>query len=181
MKTRMQARPSPLVIGSIPLLWLLLITCGTAAPATTSPPCPVLFSDNFDNGIGSGWIRDGGGFHMADGQLTNSGPRGTLWLGKKGWTDVVVEVDAPGTGCGGDYTAILLRMQDTSNYVGVVLGTVICPFARTGGIYVIKNGQQTTLVEQQQQGRSGHWRIEAVGNVYRVSVDGQSLMSASDT
>jgi hypothetical protein len=113
---------------------------------------------------------------MADGQLTNSGPRGTLWLGKKDWTDVVVDMDVAEAGCGDAYTAILLRMQDTSNYVGVVIA-IRCVFA-TGGIYIIKKGQQTTL--DQKQGAFGRWRIEALGKVYRVFVNGQLLMSVSD-
>jgi hypothetical protein len=155
------------------------ISTPTPSPPTTAltnSPCPVLFKDDFDNGVGSEWIREGGVFHMADGQLTHSGPRGTLWLGKKGWTDVVVDVDVAEAGCGGDYTAILLRMQDTSNYMGVVIANR-CVFA-TGGIYIIKKGQQTTLV--QKQGDFGHWRIEAVGKRYRVFVGGQLLMSTSD-
>jgi hypothetical protein len=150
------------VVRILPLWAVVLVLPGIV---TSQSPCPVLFSDNFDNGIGSEWIRERGGFHMAAGQLTNAGPRGTLWLGKKDWTDVVVEFDATGTACGGeDYVTILLRMQDTLNWVGVVVATEICMFHNPGGIYVIKNGEQTTLI--QKGGSSGYWRIEAVGNVW---------------
>jgi hypothetical protein len=164
------------------LLYYAFLLAFPAIAAAQSPSsstkCPVLFSDNFDTRIGSEWIREGGGFHMAKGQLTNSDhQRGTLWLGQKDWTDVVVEVDVTGTGCGDAYTAILLRMQDTFNYVGVIATTEVCVFNNPGGIYVIRNGQ-TTLINQ--GGSSGRWRIEAEGEVYRVFVNGRELVSASD-
>lgn len=117
----------------LPLCALLLVLPALAAaqprPTTASPPCPLLFRDSFDNGIGNGWTREGEGFHTADGQLTHTGPRGTLWLGHRDWTDVVVDVDVSEAGCGGDYAAILLRMQDISNYVGVVMAHAGCLFA----------------------------------------------------
>jgi hypothetical protein len=55
--------------------------------------------------------------------------------------------------------------------VGAIQGVALMISSR--GIYVIKNGQQTTLV--QRQGGLGHWRI-----VYKVFAGGHLLMSASD-
>jgi hypothetical protein len=145
----------------------------------TDPSCLVLFGDDFNDGIGDGWTSSiGGGFGTEDGQLISHSYRETLWLGERDWTDVAVEVDVKEAGCGDDYVAILLRMQDTSNYIGVVSTTESCD-SPTGGIFLMRNGQKTTMFNK--RGSPGHWRIEAVGKHYRVFVDGQPLMSAYDS
>lgn len=151
----------------------------TSIPST-SAPTPVRanavfpsFSDNFDNGVSSLWKHAGGDWRMANGQLVNTGPLGTLWLGKAEWTDVYVDVDFQGGNCDNDPIQILLHMQDTQNFVAVRISG-----CRDEGIYIYRSGTGTKIVAG--DCCAGHWRFEVKGNIYEVYKDGKLIESVSD-
>lgn len=133
------------------------------------------FADNFDNGLSKVWIQAGGDWNMSNGKLLNAGNRGgIIWLGPADWTDFVVEADIGHGGC--DEPQVLLRMQDPQNYVAA---QVHRDCSDGGGLYLVKNGkQQKELAFLDTTGQ--HYKIEVVGPIYKLYVDGQLRASASD-
>ncbi len=132
------------------------------------------FSDNFDSGVGNGWIPIGGDWEMANGQLVNRGGLGILWLGKASWTNIVVEFDSGSNYCGTP-VYVLVRMQDPYNYIAVR----IAGCAGEQGLYLFRDSQlKKTMADE--AGRGNHWQIVISGNIYKLIIDGQLRASASD-
>jgi hypothetical protein len=132
-----------------------------------------LFLDTFDTGPSPIWLKPSGDWNMRNGWLVNTGSRGLMWLGKQAWTDVVVEFDVTPDFCRGT-VEILIRMQDTSNYVGY--RAVGCNSER---VYLVKDGKAVKDIFTL-SGKNGHHQFEAKGNIYTVYQDGEFKGSGSD-
>lgn len=148
----------------------------TQPSATTRVTLP--FTDNFDNGVSNVCIREGGDWQMENGRLVNKGSNGVLWLGKADWTDVSIEVDAITDNCAGD-VEVLVRMKDPENYAAV-RRSPYCNFrAATVALYLFKNGKlQKQMVGGLPDGT--HLKLEVIGNVYKVYIDGKLQGTATD-
>jgi len=151
----------------------------TLVPLPTISPTPSVtlpFQDNFDSGLSKAWLREGGDWHMANGKVANGSSTGILWLGKANWTDLVIEFDLTSDPyvCS-DWIQILTHMQDPYNFVAV--GVVGCYHE---GIYLYKDSVQTIELVQGPGGRGSHWKIEIIGSLYRVTVDGKLRETVSD-
>ena len=151
----------------------------TPQPPTPEPsPNPSLdtslpFSDDFDFGVGEGWSSEGGDWNMANGRLVNTGSSSVLWLGKKTWTDVIVEFESYSAYCS-DLVQALVRMQDPFNFVAVRVAG-----CNNEGTYLYKDGKQEKRMVSA-LGRGTHWRIEVFDSVYRVIVDGNVRSTSTD-
>jgi hypothetical protein len=131
------------------------------------------FLDTFDAGPSPRWLKPSGDWNMRNGWLVNTGSRGLMWLDKQAWTDVVVEFDVANNYCRGSID-ILLRMQDTANYVGYQ--AVGC---NSEHVYLVKEGKVVKDIFTLPS-KAGHHQFEAKGNIYSVYQEGEFKGSGSD-
>lgn len=136
----------------------------------------ILFSDSFDNGIDPRWSRAGGDFRMANGRLVNTDRDGIIWLDDTDWTDITVEADLEGGGgcdSSADPMQLLIRVQDTQNYLAVRRGS-----CGRDGVYIYRDGEPTQLLGL--GGREGLWRVEVKGRIFEVYSNGERVGQFSD-
>lgn len=81
-----------------------------------------LLTNNFNNGLGGGWQVLEGDWQVENGMLLPSSTlTSTIMGGEATWTNYKVVVDVVDAAGRGQYAAaVLVRMQDASNYVALV-------------------------------------------------------------
>jgi hypothetical protein len=152
-------------------------------PADFSTPAPRY--ENFDNGA-SGWTpQPGAQFTVASGsnrvyrQSNTNGDARSL-LGGTDWRDQGIEADIrPTEFVGSDrWVGLITRYQDAQNFVYVTLrssGTVQLKRLDDGAIREMARAPLAVTVN-----RSNRVRLESVGGVHRVYVDGKLLLDVDD-
>lgn len=144
----------------------------TALPALLPTPS-LLWSDDFDGGIGSGWQVVEGQWIVANGRLIPADESGGVILGGDlAWTDYTVDVDLYESSGGQFVGVVMVRVQDRSNYIAFVADC-----NRGTWWEIVRNGQR-----QEVPGTDNglwmcstpyHLRLTVQGSSYQAFVDGE--------
>jgi hypothetical protein len=161
----------------------------TPRPAPTATPLPaptevVLFTDDFETGVGPAWQPVVGDWRMVNGQLTGKGEWGD-WAytlaGDTTWTNYAVEVDLDLTRDLHAPIGVLVRVQDLGNLMAYLIDRSGASASEMGW-WVRHNGEWSQLTaDGDNANRRLHLRVEASDSLYTAYVNGVKMSSTSDT
>ena len=140
----------------------------------------VLFQDNFETALGSGWEIIQGDWRIVDQRLTSISRKGkwsTAYVGDASWVDYAVELDADFRPAQWDPVEVYIRAQDDRNKVTLRL-------ERAGSypqLAIVKDGESVVLGKAQEYlTDEDRVRLEAKGDLYTAYVNGKKYVSAHD-
>lgn len=161
-------------------------TSATVTVTVATPSAAVV--DTFESGNAADWTPDGGGIWSVttDGtqvyrQTLDTAAANRSVLDDTDWTDQLVEADVKPISHDGSnrFYGVIARYVDSTNYYYLVLRT-----NNTVELKKLVNGSATTLDSASFTSSTGNWytlRLEIVGTSLEGYVNGQSLVSATDT
>jgi hypothetical protein len=154
-------------------------------PASLTAPAPR--QDNFETGNAAGWTTIAGsqfsvvasGANRVYRQASTTGEARAL-LGNTPWTNQAIEAEVTPTAFDGNdrWVGLVTRYQDAQNYFYVALrssGTLQLRRMRAGVFSTIASTAFPVTVN-----RRYRLRLESIGSVHRVYVDGALLLDADD-
>jgi hypothetical protein len=154
-------------------------------PDSLATPAPRY--DNFESGNGAAWTPQPGSQFLV---VTSAGNRvyrqgntagdARSYLGGPAWTNQAIEADIKPTAFDGNdrWVGLVTRYQDAQNYYYVTLrssGVVQLRRMRAGAFSTIAQAPLSVRLN-----RSYRVRLESIGSLHRVYVDGQLLVDADD-
>lgn len=145
----------------------------TGTPIPTYTPYPILFEDNFDNGLSAKWQTIAGEPRVTDGRLVGSPD---VWLTlPESWTNYQVSFDGVPPGCGiSNVNYIIPRFVSQKEYVGFYWSDCSTRWD------LIHQGQESRITGS---GKSGEWPgpskvvLTVKGSLFFVSLDGSDHKS----
>jgi serine/threonine protein kinase len=162
----------------------LTLTNETILPTNAPTPLPVLFSDDFDEGLKSDWQVDYGKWRMVNGSLAVTDyvdGSARIFVGSPSWRNYAVDLEAGGFGntlFEPNSFAVLVRVQDGDNAVGFLVDSsgVTC--------FVRRDGVETSILTSPPDSSFSlgvhQMHIEIRDNVFELQVGGKSICSFED-
>lgn len=159
----------------------------TPEPPTPSPtpepptPEPVLFSDDFDNGLNSTWKLTIGEWGVVNGQLRvlrATTPYAEIEVGDDSWDNYSIDFDAGDfeRDSWGHFNTLTLYVRNKDNQNAPYFN--FSWFQSTCG--TLKNGVDTTILDFGSTGQSPHFHIEVKGSAYEIDINGERKCSYDD-